>query len=53
MKELEIEIGGEGNGGVIAKQVHLGRDSLVAIAMVLSLLSSANQTLDEIISSKD
>ena len=51
MKELEIEIGGEGNGGVIAKQVHLGRDSLVAIAMVLSLLSSANQTLDEIISS--
>ena len=39
MNELNISIGGEGNGGVILKEVHLGRDSLVAISMILSLLS--------------
>lgn len=51
MIELGVEIGGEGNGGVIAKQVHLGRDSLVAIVMILSLLSSTKQSLEQIISS--
>ncbi|HJO21903.1 MAG TPA: phosphoglucosamine mutase [Candidatus Marinimicrobia bacterium] len=50
MKELNILIGGEGNGGVILKEVHLGRDSLVAIAMILNLLSRDNKSLNEIIS---
>ncbi len=49
MKELNISIGGEGNGGVILEEVHLGRDSLVAAAMVLNLLDSTNQSINEII----
>ena len=49
MKELNISIGGEGNGGVILKEVHLGRDSLVAAAIVLTLLSATNQSINEII----
>ena len=49
MKELNISIGGEGNGGVILKEVHLGRDSLVAVAIVLTLLSATNQSINEII----
>ena len=47
MKELNISIGGEGNGGVILEEVHLGRDSLVAVAMVLNLLDSTNQSINE------
>ena len=50
MNELNISIGGEGNGGVILKEVHLGRDSLVAIAMVLNLLSKDDKSINEIIS---
>ena len=49
MKELNIPIGGEGNGGVILKEVHLGRDSLVATAMVLNLLSKENKPINEMI----
>ncbi len=50
MNELNIPIGGEGNGGVILKEVHLGRDSLVAISMILSLLSSSGKSIsDEIL----
>ena len=51
MNELNISIGGEGNGGVILKEVHLGRDSLVAVSMILSLLSIAGKSIsDEICS---
>ena len=49
MKELAIDIGGEGNGGVILREVHLGRDSLVAISMILNLLSNDGRPLNEII----
>jgi len=49
MKELNIPIGGEGNGGVILNEVHLGRDSLVAVAMVLNLLSEENKSITDII----
>ena len=47
MNKLNIPIGGEGNGGVILKEVHLGRDSLVAVSMILSLLSSSNKSISE------
>ena len=47
MNELNIPIGGEGNGGVILKEVHLGRDSLVAISMILSLLSSSGKSISD------
>ena len=46
MNELNIPIGGEGNGGVILEEVHLGRDSLVAISMVLSLLSTSEKSIN-------
>ena len=49
MKELNIPIGGEGNGGVILNEVHLGRDSLVATALVLNLLSKENKSINDII----
>ena len=49
MNEFNIPIGGEGNGGVILKEVHLGRDSLVAVSMILSLISSPGRSIrDEI-----
>ena len=51
MNELNIPIGGEGNGGVILEEVHLGRDSLVAISMVLSLLSNSEKSINDEISS--
>jgi len=47
MNKLNIPIGGEGNGGVILKEVHLGRDSLVAVSMILSLLSSSNKSISD------
>ena len=50
MNELNIPIGGEGNGGVILKEVHLGRDSLVAISMILSLISSSGKSISDEIS---
>ena len=50
MNELNIPIGGEGNGGVILEEVHLGRDSLVAISMVLSLLSTSEKSINDEIS---
>lgn len=39
MKEVNAVIGGEGNGGVIYPDLHYGRDSLVGIALFLSLLA--------------
>ena len=50
MNELNIAIGGEGNGGVILKEVHLGRDSLVAISMILNLLSLSGKSISDEIS---
>jgi len=47
MNELNISIGGEGNGGVILKEVHLGRDSLVAISMILNLLSLSGKSISD------
>lgn len=51
MNELNISIGGEGNGGVILKEVHLGRDSLVAVSMILSLLSNSGKSINDEIGS--
>ena len=49
MKELNSAIGGEGNGGVILEESHLGRDSLVASALVLNHLAQSNLPFDKII----
>jgi phosphomannomutase len=39
MRETNAIIGGEGSGGVILPIVHLGRDSLVGVALALSALA--------------
>eukprot|EP00708_Paratrimastix_pyriformis_P002870 GAFH01001628.1.p1 GENE.GAFH01001628.1~~GAFH01001628.1.p1 ORF type:complete len:491 (+),score=96.45 GAFH01001628.1:30-1475(+) len=44
MGRCHAVIGGEGNGGVMLPDLHIGRDSLVATALVLSLLSHARLT---------
>ncbi len=48
MQEMNVSFGGEGNGGVILKEAHLGRDSLVAVTLVLNRLSQTDQTVSEI-----
>lgn len=42
VKERAI-IGGEGNGGVILPEVHLGRDSLVGMSLVLSAMAETGK----------
>ncbi len=49
MKQLGSSIGGEGNGGVILEESHLGRDSLVASALVLNHLAQSDLTINEIV----
>ena len=49
MKELDSVIGGEGNGGVILEESHLGRDSLVASALVLNHLAQSNLPFNKIL----
>ena len=39
MKKCNALIGGEGNGGIIFPESHYGRDSIVGIALFLSLLA--------------
>ncbi|HNX24516.1 MAG TPA: phosphoglucosamine mutase, partial [Spirochaetota bacterium] len=48
MKKREALIGGEGNGGVISPEVHLGRDSLAGIAYILEMMSSKKKKISEI-----
>ena len=49
MKEFGSTIGGEGNGGVILEESHLGRDSLVASVLVLNHLAQSNLPFDKIL----
>ncbi|MFA6440592.1 MAG: phosphoglucosamine mutase, partial [Bacteriovoracaceae bacterium] len=39
MKQLGSVVGGEGSGGVILPEVHLGRDAIVGIGLFLQLLA--------------
>ncbi|HRX17002.1 MAG TPA: phosphoglucosamine mutase [Spirochaetota bacterium] len=41
-------IGGEGNGGIISPDVHLGRDSLAGIAYILDMMAERKKTLSEL-----
>ncbi|UCH09544.1 MAG: phosphoglucosamine mutase [Fidelibacterota bacterium] len=50
MRTLGSEIGGEGNGGVILAESHLGRDSLVAAALILDRLAQEEASLSTILS---
>src|SRR5258708_763465 len=49
MRDIHSPIGGEGNGGVILSEVHLGRDAPVGIALILQLLHEENRSLTGIV----
>ncbi len=48
MKSTNAVIGGEGNGGVIYPELHYGRDALVGVALLLTLLAKRGSTLSEL-----
>ncbi len=45
MRDEKAVIGGEGNGGVILPDLHLGRDAPVAVALMLQLLHQTGEAL--------
>ncbi len=49
MRELNAPIGGEGNGGVILPEVHLGRDAPIGAALLLQLLLEENRPLSALV----
>ena len=51
MRELHAPIGGEGNGGVILPEVHLGRDAPIGAALLLQLLVEEGRPLSAIVAS--
>ena len=51
MRELRAPIGGEGNGGVILPEVHLGRDAPIGAALVLQLLLEEGRPLSSLVGS--
>ena len=48
MQKIDAVIGGEGNGGVILPDVHLGRDAMVGVAMILQQLADFSGPLSEL-----
>lgn len=48
MKRRKAIIGGEGNGGVISPEVHLGRDSLAGICYILEMMSVRSKKISGI-----
>jgi phosphomannomutase len=51
MRTEKAPIGGEGNGGVILSELHLGRDAPLGAAIILQLLLEENRKLSEIVAS--
>jgi phosphomannomutase len=50
MRNESAPVGGEGNGGVILSEVHLGRDAPVGAALTLQLLHEEGRKLSAIVS---
>ncbi len=48
MAEEKAVIGGEGNGGVILPDLHLGRDAPLAIALTLQFLLESGKTMHDL-----
>ena len=48
MKKNNAVIGGEGNGGIIYPASHYGRDSLVGVALFLSLVAEKDMQVSEL-----
>ena len=51
MQQLHAVIGGEGSGGVIDPRVHYGRDALVGIGLITSLLRTRGVSLKQAVAS--
>ena len=51
MKEKGAVIGGEGNGGVIFPDLHLGRDGLMGMALILEFMAQSGERLSTLASS--
>ncbi|MFW5861442.1 MAG: phosphoglucosamine mutase [Spirochaetota bacterium] len=49
MRKVGALIGGEGNGGVISPEVHLGRDSLAGIGYVLDMMAARKKSISSIL----
>jgi len=49
MRDEKSPIGGEGNGGVILSELHLGRDAPVGAALILQLLHEEGRSLSSIV----
>jgi phosphomannomutase len=48
MRKRRAVVGGEGNGGVILPALHFGRDALLGMALVLSLLAHSREPVSAI-----
>jgi len=51
MRSEKAPVGGEGNGGVILSELHLGRDAPLGVALILQLLLEEGKKLSEIVAS--
>jgi len=51
MRAENAPVGGEGNGGVILSELHLGRDAPVGAALMLQLLLEEGKPLSKIVAS--
>jgi phosphomannomutase len=51
MRSEKAPVGGEGNGGVILSELHLGRDAPLGAALILQLLHEENRPLSAIVAS--
>ena len=49
MKAAGAVVGGEGNGGVIVPDLHLGRDAPAGVALLLQLLVDAGRPLSKVV----
>jgi phosphomannomutase len=49
MRETGAPVGGEGNGGVILPEVHLGRDAPIGAALLLQLLVEEGRPLSQVV----
>jgi phosphomannomutase len=52
MRDTGAPVGGEGNGGVIVSELHLGRDAPVGAALILQLLADDGIRLSEIVAGR-
>jgi phosphomannomutase len=49
MRDEEATIGGEGNGGVMFPELHIGRDAPLGVALILHHLAATGQSLSALV----